>query len=907
MTEKPCNTILFFGQSRGKPSNAGDNLSGLAPHRHNGVTDQPVSQRESLLNFHGQKTLALYQLADHGHHIPAALSLSPSFCHELTEITQDHSTDKTYQELRRQLAKLSAPKSCGHIGQNLLVARVSSFVKLPLHLPFVQGLGLHKNVITPLEQQWGIPFAHYIFQRFIAQYAGLVWGIADWEFEDLAYDLLGSDTNEKDRQAGDWQQLTELYLELVTQTHGHTIPEDRTEQCMAVAAALSQKWQSPGLNMLRQLHNLADSPEPAIILQAMYFAHPDKPEFSGFCYSRHPRTGEKGLFGQFYPGLSNSSSKLSPNCPVPQKLASNNASIMDDLQALVQKLETRFREAVKLNFVYEDKTLWLLNAEPLRTEIHATIKIACDQVDEGLISKQEAIHCCDPAELSYFLHHSLEPGDRHPLITALPASHGASSGKVALDRHTALAYSHAGEDVILVRPETDPEDVHAIRFAAGVLTSQGGNSSHAAVIARSMGCPAVVGAKDLVFIRDDNGLKNISFAIGDQVFKNGDRITIDGQNGTVYRGNIPLREPTFPDELNRLLGWADEIATMTVRANADSLEETGCALNFGAKGIGLCRTEHMLLTPEALFHFRRVLLENDPDKKSAALQDILHDQKTKITGLFQKLSGLPVTVRLLDPPLHEFLPKDPIEIEALSIVLERPADELGEIVKSLEEKNPMLGHRGCRLAITLPELLEIQTLAILEAAKETHSKGITLPKLEIMIPFVMLESEISLLVSRIKTIADKFCLEEDLPLDYCIGTMIEIPRAALMAQKIAGHTDFFSFGTNDLTQTVWGLSRDDGDTFLRDYYSGGLLSYDPFKTLDTEGVGAIIAAACKAGKKGNPKLTLGICGEHGADPASISFFQGIGLDYVSCSPFQVPIARLAAGQAASNVDNVQSS
>ncbi len=863
---------------------------------------------------HGIKTIRLARLAKAGLPIPACLSLSPGLCENLGGKSPKKSAQKELQQGLEPFTKAQRNKHSQTGDQpalpSLMIARLSAPCDISTDLPFVQGLGLNLKTVEQLETLKGTAFAHYHFQRFIIQYSSVVWDIEDWIFEDMIYDRLGQKdiTDPADFDEVDWRTLTTEFLRELKVYSNYIIPETLTEQCVQIAHALSLSWHSATLELFRSLHNIPDQPRPAVLLQSFHLPSPNAHENVGQCFTRHPSTGAQGLYGHVqnpsFSIMENISPERTQSCTPPQKLGNSKKSYLKQLEQMSKLLETEFHSAVNLDFIYENNTLWLLNAEPLITNINATIKIACDQVDEGLISKAQAINNCDPASLSHFLHHSLKADDQRPLLTALPASLGASYGKVALDRHTAQSYNHAGENVILVRPETDPEDVHTIRSVSGVLTSQGGNSSHAAVIARSMGCPAVVGAKEIIFTRNQTGLKNISFAIGDHVFRNGDMITIDGQNGTVYAGKVPLAEPIFPDDLNRILGWADELATMKVRANADSLEETQCALNFGAQGIGLCRTEHMLLTPQALFHFRRVLLENDSDKKSAALNDILLDQKSKITGLFEKLSGLPVTIRLLDPPLHEFLPKDMIEIEALAIVLERPATELAEIVKSLEEKNPMLGHRGCRLAITLPELLDIQTRAILEAAWDVHKAGIALPQLEIMIPFVMLESEVSTLVARIKTLATHFCSLVKLPLNIHIGTMIEIPRAALRAQTIAKHTDFFSFGTNDLTQTVWGLSRDDGDSFLQDYYANKLLGYDPFKTLDTQGVGSMIAQACISGKNSNPDLTLGICGEHGADPASISFFQSLGLDYVSCSPFQVPIARLAAGQAATQKKHV---
>ncbi len=939
MASKLKHNISFFGLSSAK------NKHYTAPSSNKNMPTppalSPVNPTELLpVSFstqQGLKTQLLTVLSNQGLPIPAGFSIPAHDCKALNSEAQKPQKSALLEALKvfhfTPERNVKIKKSHSRI---FLIARMSPHYDLTLSLPFVAGLGFTPTLMKGLETKYGVASTHYHYQRFIVQYSTLVWGIDDWIFEDLIYDYHQKQSlkNPTDYRDSDWHAITALFLTEIKTHYKKTIPETLEQQCVDVLEALAKQWQSSKFKLFRQIHNLPEKPEPAFIVQTMLFSPADSLHHQGLCYSRHPQSGEKGLFGQFFSGFRTPLERLNSIQPCKEndtisplknallinkesqadRLSPKPDQIISQVETMARKLEKLFGAAVQFDFVSQGHKIWLLNASIIKTDSHATIKIACDHVKEGIITKEQAVCRPDPADLSHLLHHSLKLNDEEPLLTAMPASLGASHGKVALDRHTALSYAQMGEDVILVRPETDPEDVYAIHSVAGVLTSQGGNSSHAAVIARSMGCPCIVGAKEMVFTKNETSLNNQSFSIGNQVFKNGDYITIDGEHGTVYRGKVALQEPVFPDELNQLLGWADDAATMSVRANADSIEETICALNFGAKGIGLCRTEHMLLTPEALFHFRRVLLENDPEQKSAALQDILRDQKTKLTQILHEMAGHPVTIRLLDPPLHEFLPKDPVEIEALATILERPVAELQEIVKSLEEKNPMLGHRGCRLAITLPEILEIQTKAILEAAKDVYiaqnlktdqqqangQKGNRrkMSRLEIMIPFVMLEKEIELLVTRIKTIAETFCKTENIELNYRIGTMIEIPRAALRAQKIALHTDFFSFGTNDLTQTVWALSRDDADSFLRDYYASDLLRYDPFKTLDQDAVGSMIAHACVLGKKGNPNLSLGICGEHGADPASISFFQSLDLDYISCSPFQVPIARLAAGQAA---------
>ena len=740
-------------------------------------------------------------------------------------------------------------------------------------------------------------------------YSNVVLGIEHHHFEDILEEYkerrnLQLDT---DLTAADWQALIPHYKALVQEKLDKPFPQDPAEQLWGAIGAVFGSWMNARAIKYRDMHDIPASWGTAVNVQAMVFGNMGDTSATGVAFTRNPSTGEKALYGEFLINaqgedvvagirtpqditeaarIKASSSKASMEAAMPEAYA--------ELVRIYGILEKHYRDMQDMEFTVERGKLWMLQTRNGKRTAKAALKIAVDLASEKLITQEEAILRIEPLALDQLLHPTIDPkAERNRIASGLPASPGAASGEIVFNSAAAEEAKKAGRKVILVRVETSPEDIHGMHAAEGILTTRGGMTSHAAVVARGMGKPCVSGAGS---IRVDYA-KQVMI-IGSNTLTVGDMITIDGSTGEVLKGHVKMLEPELSGEFSTLMGWADKVRRMKVRSNAETPLDARNARRFGAEGIGLCRTEHMFFDEERIVAMREMICADDEKGRRAALAKLLPMQKKDFTELFEIMSGLPVTIRLLDPPLHEFLPHTEAEMVEVAKGLGVTVDKLRQRNAELYELNPMLGFRGCRLAVAYPEIAEMQARAIFEAAIGAGMKTGELVVPEIMVPLVMTRSELDLVKERIDAMAVAVAKETGQRIEYQVGTMIELPRAALCAADIAKSAEFFSFGTNDLTQTTLGISRDDAANFLGFYKARGILAYDPFVTLDQEGVGELVKMAAERGRATRKGIKLGICGEHGGDPASIMFCETVGLDYVSCSPYRVPIARLAAAQAA---------
>ena len=709
--------------------------------------------------------------------------------------------------------------------------------------------------------------------------------------------------------AEDWKELSVVYKRIILEESGKQFPTDAMEQLWLAIGAVFESWNNPRAIKYREINNFGHQWGTAVNVQAMVFGNMGDNCATGVCFTRDPSTGDKRFFGEYLINAQGEDVVAGIRTPAPINSESKNDSNSNlrtlqeampesykELVDVYQKLEKHYKNMQDIEFTIENNQLYLLQTRNGKRTTAAGIKIAVDLVNEGLITKEEALKMVAPDDLNQLLHPRLDPNaNKTTLANGLPASPGAGAGIITFHSETAVSLNEGGKKVILVRQETSPEDIAGMVASSGILTARGGMTSHAAVVARGMGKPCVAGCSALLI---DSNSKTLT--VKGKVFKEGDSITIDGGTGEVFEGIIPTIEAKISDDFSTFMSWADGVRKLKVRANADTPEDSSIALKFGAQGIGLCRTEHMFFDPERILAVRQMIFaENNVDRKRA-LDKLLPYQREDFVGLFTEMNGLPVNIRLLDPPLHEFLPHAQEEKEELAKTLDLEIAEIYDREKALHEFNPMLGHRGCRLGITYPEIYKMQVRAITEAALICVEKGIDV-KPEIMIPLISTKEELSELREDSINEIERICSEKDKKFDYKVGTMIELPRAAILAGEIANSADFFSFGTNDLTQTTFGLSRDDSGKFLGEYVGKGILPEDPFVSIDESGVGFLVNHAVIEGRKTKPKMHFGICGEHGGEAKSINFCHKIGLDYVSCSPYRVPVARLAAAHAA--IDN----
>jgi len=791
----------------------------------------------------------------------------------------------------------------------LVSIRSGSRASMPGMMDTILNLGLNDETVEGLAARSGNRrFAYDSYRRFIQMYSNVVLDVKHHDFEEILehYKHQNGHDLDTDLTAEDWQAVIARYKQAVQAKRGRPFPQDINEQLWGAIGAVFDSWNNPRAIKYRQLNNLPESWGTAVNVQAMVFGNRGDSSATGVAFTRNPATGDKRLYGEFLVNAQGEDVVAGIRTPqsITEAARQESGSDKPSLEALMpeafaefkricETLERHYRDMQDVEFTIQDGKLWMLQCRNGKRTTPAALKVAVDMAREGLISKEEAVIRIEAGQLDQLLHPAIDPSAQRKIIaTGLPASPGAACGEIVFSPDDAEKLKTQGKTVILVRAETSPEDIHGMHAAAGILTARGGMTSHAAVVARGMGRPCVSGASSLRI-----NLEQRTMSAGGVTLKEGDRITIDGSTGQVIEGEVAMRQPELTGDFGTLMEWADSLSRMKVRTNADTPADAAQARKFGAEGIGLCRTEHMFFDTDRIMAMREMIVATDKEGRRAALAKILPMQRQDFIELFKIMSGLPVTIRLLDPPLHEFLPHGDHEIGELAQALNMEASALRARLSSLQEQNPMLGHRGCRLAITYPEIAEMQARAIFEAAIAVSKSTGAAVVPEVMIPLIATKAELDILKAVIDRIAKEVQAVSGTPLTYHVGTMIELPRAALRAGDIAKTAEFFSFGTNDLTQTTYGLSRDDSGTFLGDYLSQGIFETDPFVSLDTEGVGELVQIAAERGRKTRPGLKLGICGEHGGDPASIAFCETVGLDYVSCSPFRVPVARLAAAQA----------
>ena len=784
----------------------------------------------------------------------------------------------------------------------LLAVRTSARSMMPGLADTVLNVGLNDRTVEILAREIGDPcFAFRSYRRFVESFSGLVFNadpvgfeeIADAEAERAAWNGVEPGNEEH------WRSLIARYLAFVENEFGRTLPQTPMEQLLAVLEASFASWRSPTARAFRVLHGISENAGLAVTAHAMIFNERGEKSGTGRALSRNLKTGAAGLSGEFTLGIRGQIGSLGERA---QRLDLGDAEaasrIPADMSALadhVRRIEAHFGDASEVDFMVGDGELFLLQSRPAKRNAAEAIRIAVEMVAEGLIGEDEALLRIDPASLDQLLHPTIERGDElTPVTRGMPASPGAASGEIVFTAEQAVALAADGRATILVRNETLPEDIHGMHVADGVLTIRGGTTSHAAVVARGIGKPCVTGAGALRI----NVEAGTITAPGGRTLKAGDAIAIDGSTGEVFLGTPKLKRPSLTGDFATLMEFADRKRRMRVRTNAETPAEARAARAFGAEGIGLCRTEHMFFEGERIGAMREMILASDEDGRRAALDRLLPMQRSDFVELFEIMAGLPVTIRLLDPPLHEFLPKGDADIAETAAQLGIAESVLRERIEKLQEFNPMLGHRGCRLAISYPEIAETQARAIFEAAVEAGERKGKDVVPEIMVPLVGLRAELDFVKACIDEVAERVAAERGRRITYLVGTMIELPRAIVCADLIAEVADFFSFGTNDLTQTVFGISRDDAANFMSTYERKGIIDRDPFQTIDVNGVGELIALGVKKARRTRPDISLGVCGEQGGDPASITFFERTGLDYVSCSPFRVPIARLSAAQSA---------
>ncbi|WP_144755447.1 pyruvate, phosphate dikinase [Bartonella saheliensis] len=873
-----------------------------------GSAEGSASERNLL----GGKGANLAEMSNLGLPVPPGFTLTTEVCNFY------YAHDKSYPEELQESVKKALRRVSEQTGREfgneqrplLLSVRSGARASMPGMMDTVLNLGMNDETVKAIALQANNErFAYDSYRRFIQMYSNVVLGVEHSFFEEILDEAKAHNgyTVDTEMTADDWKNVITSYKAYVEEKLGTPFPQDPAQQLWGAIGAVFSSWMTARAVTYRRLHGIPESWGTAVNVQAMVFGNMGEDSATGVAFTRNPSTGQKELYGEFL--VNAQGEDVVAGIRTPQNITenarivagSNNPSlekIMPEaflkLCQIAQKLEQHYRDMQDLEFTIEKGKLWMLQTRSGKRTARAALKIAIEMVEEGLISREEAVMRIDAKSLDQLLHPTLDPkAERFVIGRGLPASPGAATGEIVFTSEEAETASAEGRKVILVRVETSPEDIHGMHAAEGILTTRGGMTSHAAVVARGMGKPCISGAGNVRIDYNTNAL----FASGES-FKKGDVITIDGGSGEIFKGKVAMLQPELCGDFAKLMEWADGMRRLRVRANAETPSDARMGRSFGAEGIGLCRTEHMFFSGERIVAMREMILSHDESGRRKALDKLLPMQRSDFSELFEIMCGLPVTIRLLDPPLHEFLPKTDAEILEVAKAMGVSAEALAERAQQLHEFNPMLGLRGCRLAITYPEIAEMQARAIFEAAAEAAQKSGSPVMLEIMVPLIALKSELDFVKARIDQVAEEVMKEKGRTIQYMVGTMIELPRAALRADEIAETAEFFSFGTNDLTQTTFGISRDDAAPFLATYFQKGLLEQDPFVSIDRDGVGELVAIAAQRGRSKREKIKLGICGEHGGDPASIALCEENNLDYVSCSPFRVPIARLAAAQAA---------
>ncbi len=868
--------------------------------------------RADMRNLLGGKGANLAEMAAIDLPVPPGFTITTEVC------TAYYANNHNYpSELKDQVrAALTEVETAvglrfGDATRPLLVSvRSGARVSMPGMMDTVLNLGLNDQTVAGLAAAAGdARFAWDSYRRFIQMYGSVVLGVDHHRFEEIIEHTKLETGAIEDTQltAEDWQSVVAGYRDMVEQEIGKPFPQDPEEQLWGAIGAVFGSWMNHRAITYRRLHDIPAEWGTAVNVQAMVFGNMGEDCATGVCFTRDPSTGENAFYGEYLVNAQGEDVVAGIRTPQPMSSARAKPGEVSLEQAMPEAyaelmrvratLEQHYRDMQDIEFTIQQKKLYMLQTRNGKRTAAASLRIAVDMANENLIDRKEAVRRVNPAALDQLLHPTLDPNaPRKLLAKGLPASPGAASGAVVFSADEAESRANKGEAVILVRIETSPEDIHGMHAARGILTTRGGMTSHAAVVARGMGRPCVAGAGGVVV---DYNAQTLSS--GGQVVRAGDTITLDGGVGEIFLGSVAMVEPAMSGDFATLMEWADANRRLGIRANAETPLDAETARKFGAEGIGLCRTEHMFFDPERIGAVRQMIMAPNEAGRRVALARLLPFQRDDFHKLFRIMAGLPVTIRLLDPPLHEFLPHADAELAEVASVLGADVETMRRRAVELAEANPMLGHRGCRLGITYPEIYEMQARAIFEGAIAVAKESGTAPVPEIMIPLVGTKKELEITRAQVDAVAKTVFAETGTTIEYTVGTMIELPRAALIADQIAECADFFSFGTNDLTQTVFGLSRDDAGKFLPSYVEQGILPKDPFVSIDIEGVGAMVRMATEKGRATKPKLKLGICGEHGGDPASIAFCDEVGLDYVSCSPYRVPIARLAAAQAALGV------
>jgi len=856
-----------------------------------------ASMRELL----GGKGANLAEMTGLGLPVPRGFTVTTEAC---TRFYQDGKVvaKEIEDEIFATLTKLEGivGKEFGNPENPLLVSvRSGARVSMPGMMDTILNLGLNDEVVEGLAKLTQNPrFAYDSYRRFIMMFSDVVMGIQRMKFEKLMDEIKEQKgvTSDTELDADDMKKLSELYKELYLQEMGVPFPQDPRVQLMEAVKAVFRSWENERAVVYRRLNDIPSDWGTAVNVQEMVYGNMGNDSGTGVAFTRDPSTGEKKLYGEFLMNAQGEDVVAGIRTPQPiEVLKEINPDVYNQFVEIAEKLERHYRDMQDMEFTIERGKLFMLQTRNGKRTAQAALKIAVDLVNEGMITKEEALLKVDPKQLDTLLHPQFDPKAlkaAKPIAKGLAASPGAATGKIYFSADDATVAAKNGEQVILVRIETSPEDIEGMHVSQGILTGRGGMTSHAAVVARGMGRCCVAGCGEIIineeekYFIDKNGRR----------YNEGDWISLDGSTGNVYGEKLPTVAPEMTVYFEILMKWADEVRALRIRTNADTPKDAEQALKFGAEGIGLCRTEHMFFDSDRIGAMREMIVARTEEQRRRALDKLLPMQRSDFEQLFRVMKGYPVTIRFLDPPLHEFLPKEDENIEAIAAEMGITAGELKAVVASLHEFNPMLGHRGCRLAVSYPEIAEMQTRAVIEAAINVTREGISVTP-EIMIPLVGDVKELKYVKDVVVRTADAIIKESGVDLKYLVGTMIEVPRAAITADEIAKEAEFFSFGTNDLTQMTFGFSRDDAGKFLEEYYNKKIYEFDPFAKLDQTGVGELVRIAAEKGRKTRPDIKMGICGEHGGDPSSIEFCHNVGLQYVSCSPFRVPIARLAAAQA----------
>ncbi len=854
-------------------------------------------EMKSLL---GGKGANLAEMINIGLNVPQGFTITTEACIEYYEKGKEI-WEELHTEIKQKLSELEneTSKTFGGGENPLLVSvRSGSVFSMPGMMDTILNLGLNDSTVETISKNTNNErFAYDSYRRFIQMFSDVAMGIAKSNFEHALEKMKENKgvENDVDLDANDLKLLVDQYKEIYKRENGQDFPQDPKEQLVLAVKAVFDSWENPRAKIYRDLNGISHKLGTAVNIQSMVFGNTGDKSGTGVAFTRNPATGENAVFGEFL--MNAQGEDVVAGIRTPQsidQLRDVMPAVYDQFIQTTQILENHYKDMQDIEFTIENEKLYILQTRNGKRTAKAAVNVAVDLVKEGKISKEECISRIEPNVLEQLLHPAFDQEEikKHEVLAkGLPASPGAASGKIYFFAEDVVAAKEKGEQAILVRQETSPEDIAGMISSEGILTARGGMTSHAAVVARGMGKCCVAGASD---IRVDEAQKIMR--IGNRTFVEGDVISLDGSTGVIYLGSIPKASMSMIENFDVLMGYVDETRTLKVRANADNPRDSKKAIELGAEGIGLCRTEHMFFEEDRILKVRKMIMAEDVEERVEALNDLLPFQKQDFIEIYEVMGELPVTVRLLDPPLHEFLPNNEEDMKEVAAAMNRSFEEVKDIVDKLHEFNPMLGHRGCRLAITYPEIYKMQVRAIIEAALEMKQKGVNIEP-EIMVPLIATKAELVQIKKDLEETIQAVFEEKGAKVEYTIGTMIEVPRAAITADEIAEEAAFFSFGTNDLTQMGFGFSRDDAGKFLGEYVEREILPASPFETLDQTGIGKLVQMAVDLGKKTNPNIKLGVCGEHGGDPASVEFFYRAGLNYVSCSPFRIPIARLAAAQA----------